>query len=249
MGEWEIPRIPLQYERAVLAGAVVREQPVAITVSAVRGRAYDVVAHQQAVMPEQLLTPAPADHESDGQERKPGRREALDLTALRVLGESRRDVEALDLTAERLRPLGAVFTAVADRARPPWTATPAGAMPRQSRCAGTTGREALRLHPPVRGIPAVAREGATLGGTPVRAGILIGCSPWAPTATPAGCPPPRRSAPNAGTPTPTPVPVTRSPVLSGSGPAAARRGCPGSRFAQAEITLVPATLAQRFRFR
>ncbi|MEU5200999.1 MobF family relaxase [Streptomyces scabiei] len=114
-GEWEIPRIPLQYERAVLAGAVVREK--LRTATAVRGRAYDVVAHQQAAMPEQLLAPQPADPEHDDQEQEPGRREAMDLTALRALRESRTDVEALDLTAERLRHLGEAFTAAADRAR------------------------------------------------------------------------------------------------------------------------------------
>ncbi|MGW3304912.1 hypothetical protein, partial [Streptomyces rubiginosohelvolus] len=50
------------------------------------------------------------------QDDKRGRREALDLTALRALRESRKDVEALDLTAERLRHLQDVFTAAADRA-------------------------------------------------------------------------------------------------------------------------------------
>ncbi|KAB2587798.1 MobF family relaxase [Streptomyces arboris] len=116
-GEWEIPRIPLQYDRAVLAGAVVREQLcTTTTATAVRGRAYDVVAHQQAAMPEQLLAPEPADPEHDDQEDKPSRREALDLTALRALRNSRTDVEALDLTAERLRHLQDAFTAAADRA-------------------------------------------------------------------------------------------------------------------------------------
>ncbi|MFJ9675282.1 MobF family relaxase [Streptomyces sp. NPDC101221] len=116
-GEWEIPRIPLQYERAVLAGAVVREKLRTITTAtAVRGRAYDVVAHQQAAMPEQLLAPEPTDSEHDDQEQEPGRREAMDLKALRALRESRTDVEALDLTAERLRHLGKAFTAAADRA-------------------------------------------------------------------------------------------------------------------------------------
>ncbi|MEU5083693.1 MULTISPECIES: hypothetical protein [Streptomyces] len=43
----------------------------------VRGRAYDVARHQQAAMREQLLAP-----EHDDQEQQPGRREALDLTAL-----------------------------------------------------------------------------------------------------------------------------------------------------------------------
>ncbi|MEU1663864.1 hypothetical protein ABZ547_09620, partial [Streptomyces sparsogenes] len=52
---------------------------------ATRGRAYDVVAHQQAAMPEQLLAPEPADPEHDHQEQEPGRQEALDLTALRAL--------------------------------------------------------------------------------------------------------------------------------------------------------------------
>ncbi|MFE2337291.1 hypothetical protein [Streptomyces coelicoflavus] len=113
-GEWEILRIPLQYERAVLAGAVVREQ--LRTTSAVRGRAYDVVAHQQAAMPEQLLGPEQADPEHDDQEQQLGRRETLDMAALRALRESRTDVGVLDLTAERLRHLGEAFTAAADRA-------------------------------------------------------------------------------------------------------------------------------------
>ncbi|MBM7170131.1 relaxase domain-containing protein [Streptomyces sp. G44] len=114
-GEWEIPRIPLQYERAAFAGAVVREQLRTTTATAGRGRAYDVVAHQQAAMPEQLLAPEPADPETD-QEQDPGRHEAMDLKALRALRESRTDVEALDLTAERLCHLQDAFTEAADRA-------------------------------------------------------------------------------------------------------------------------------------
>jgi hypothetical protein len=81
----------------------------------VRGRAYDVVAHQQAAMPEQLLAPEPADPEHDDQQQ-PSRREAMDLKALRALRESRTDVEALDLTDERLRHLQDAFTEAADRA-------------------------------------------------------------------------------------------------------------------------------------
>ncbi|MCX5078609.1 hypothetical protein OHA84_37110 [Streptomyces sp. NBC_00513] len=102
-GEWEIPRIPLQYDRAVLAGAVVREKLRTTTTAAVRGRAYDVVAHQQAAMPEQLLAPPAAEAEHDDQEPEPGRQEAIGMTAVRALRESRTDVEALDLTADRLR--------------------------------------------------------------------------------------------------------------------------------------------------
>ncbi|MFT9788915.1 hypothetical protein [Streptomyces rhizosphaericola] len=116
-GEREIPRVPLQYDRAVLAGVVVREQLcTTTTATAVRGRAYDVVAHQQAAMPEQLLAPEPADPEHDDQDDKRGRHEALDLPALRALRDSRTDVEALDLTAERLRHLQDAFTTAADRA-------------------------------------------------------------------------------------------------------------------------------------
>ncbi|MFH8293018.1 hypothetical protein [Streptomyces sp. NPDC018059] len=76
-GEWEIPRIPLPYERAVLASVVVCETlRTTATATAMRGRAYDVVAHQQAAMPEQLLAPEPADPEHDDQEPDagPGRR-------------------------------------------------------------------------------------------------------------------------------------------------------------------------------
>ncbi|MGA5431231.1 MobF family relaxase [Streptomyces koyangensis] len=116
VGEWEIARIPLQYDRAVLAGAVVRERLHTTMAAAVRGRAYDVVAHQQAAMPEQLLAPEPVDPEHDDQEQKPGRREAMDMTALRALRESRTDVEALDVTAERLRHLQDAFSEAADRA-------------------------------------------------------------------------------------------------------------------------------------
>ncbi|WP_331725045.1 MobF family relaxase [Streptomyces sp. NBC_00040] len=114
-GEWEIPRIPLQYERAVLASAVVREK--LRTATAVRGRAYDVVTHQQAAMPEQLLGPAAADPEDEDQEPEAGPREAIDMTALRALRESRTDVEALDLTAERLRHLQDAFTKAAGDSR------------------------------------------------------------------------------------------------------------------------------------
>ncbi|MFI2318776.1 MobF family relaxase [Streptomyces sp. CB00072] len=112
-GEREIPRLTPQYDRAVLAGAAVREQlRTTTTATAVRGRAYDVARHQQAAMPEQLLAP-----ENDDQEQKPGRPEALDLTALRALRQSRTDVEALELTAEELRRLAAAVTKTGEGAR------------------------------------------------------------------------------------------------------------------------------------
>ncbi|MEU5459242.1 MobF family relaxase [Streptomyces globisporus] len=112
-GEWEIPRIPLQYERAVLAGAVVREK---LRTTVVRGRGYGIARHQQAAMPEQLLAPEPADPERDDQEPEAGVEEAIDFKALRALKASRTDVEALDFTAEQLRRATEVFTKAGDEA-------------------------------------------------------------------------------------------------------------------------------------
>ncbi|MEV2256914.1 MobF family relaxase [Streptomyces sp. NPDC050147] len=108
-GEWEIPRVPLQYERAVLAGAVVRE--TLRTTTAVRGRAYDVVVHQQAAMPE-LLSP----QDVDSAVPDPGDERESAMAALRALKESRTDVEALELTDEQLRHLEGARKAV-DQAR------------------------------------------------------------------------------------------------------------------------------------
>ncbi|MGA5428251.1 MobF family relaxase [Streptomyces koyangensis] len=115
-GEWEIPRVPLQYERALLASTVIREQ-LRTTTTAVRGRAYDVVAHQQAAMPEQLFAPEPAAPEHDDQEPEAAPGEAIDMTALGALRDSRTDVEALDITADRLRHLQDVFTKAGEAAR------------------------------------------------------------------------------------------------------------------------------------
>ncbi|WP_157875571.1 MobF family relaxase (plasmid) [Streptomyces albidoflavus] len=115
-GEWVIPRVPLQYERAVLASMVVREQ-LRTTATAVRGRAYDVVAHQRAAMPERLLAPEPAAPEHDDQEPEAAPGEAIDMTALGALRDSRTDVEALDITADRLRHLQDVFTKAGEAAR------------------------------------------------------------------------------------------------------------------------------------
>lgn len=96
---------------------MVREKLRTTIVTAVRGRACDVVAHQQAAMPEQLLAPPAADPEHDDQEPEAVRREAIDLTALRAWREARTDVEALDLTAERLRHLQDAFAKAAHDSR------------------------------------------------------------------------------------------------------------------------------------
>ncbi|WP_146228961.1 MobF family relaxase [Streptomyces sp. NWU339] len=114
-GEWEIPRLPLRYDRAVLAGAMVREKLRTATATAVGGRAYDVAAHQQAAMPELLLAHQDTDPDRPEPEDEP--RSAMDLTALRALKKSRTDVEALEFTDEQLRRLQGAFTKAADQAR------------------------------------------------------------------------------------------------------------------------------------
>ncbi|MEW2490471.1 hypothetical protein [Streptomyces sp. NPDC048411] len=73
-GEWEIPRIPLRYDRAVLAGAVVRGKLRTATAAAVRGRAYDVAAHQQAATPELLLAQQEPTSTARSRRTGPGRR-------------------------------------------------------------------------------------------------------------------------------------------------------------------------------
>ncbi|MER7540936.1 hypothetical protein ABTX77_40190 [Streptomyces sp. NPDC097704] len=95
---------------------VVREKLRTTTTAAGRGRAYDVVAHQQAAMPEQLFAPPATDPDHD-QEPEPEHREAIDMTVLRALRASRADVEALDLTSDRLRRLQDAFTKAADDSR------------------------------------------------------------------------------------------------------------------------------------
>ncbi|MFI8251963.1 hypothetical protein [Streptomyces filamentosus] len=89
----------------------------ATTATVVRGRAYDVVAHQQAAMPEQLLAPEPADPEHDDQEPEAGRGDGIDMTALRAMRASRTDVEALDLTDDRLRRIWEAATRMVNDSR------------------------------------------------------------------------------------------------------------------------------------
>lgn len=68
-------------------------------------------------MPEQLLAPKPVDPEHDDQELKAGRGDAIDMTALRALRKSRTDVEALDLTADRLRHIQEAATKMVNESR------------------------------------------------------------------------------------------------------------------------------------
>ncbi|MEU9418434.1 MobF family relaxase [Streptomyces sp. NPDC048272] len=106
-GEWEIPRLPLQYERAVLAGTAVREKLRTTTVTAVRGRAYDVALHQQAAMPGQLLAPpgAEPEDEDDDQEPEAGRGGAIGY-AEQDAADAVRPVPRDDQQANRPQELG-----------------------------------------------------------------------------------------------------------------------------------------------
>ncbi|MFH8574332.1 hypothetical protein [Streptomyces sp. NPDC017993] len=108
-----MPRVPMRYDRALLASAVAQEK--LRTTTAARGRAYDIATHQQAAMPEQLLANQETDLEPGRPEQETGPRSAIDLTALRALKKSRADIESLELTAERLRHLQDAFTKAADR--------------------------------------------------------------------------------------------------------------------------------------
>ncbi|MFD7409485.1 MobF family relaxase [Streptomyces sp. NPDC059866] len=101
-GEWDIPRVPLRYDRSVIAGDVLTAQ---LRTARRMGRAmYDVVAHQQAAMPEQLFL--------FGQEERPARKAGtVDVAALRT------DLQALELTADQIRRIGTAFAAVGDEAR------------------------------------------------------------------------------------------------------------------------------------
>ncbi|MFE3249822.1 MobF family relaxase [Streptomyces sp. NPDC059209] len=115
VGEWEIPRVPLRYDRAVLAAAVVRGK--LRTTTARRGCAYDGAAHQQAATPEQLLAHPPAAPERGDQEPEAEHRGMVDLSALRALKKSRTDLEALGFTDEQLRLLLQVSTRAGHQSR------------------------------------------------------------------------------------------------------------------------------------
>ncbi|MGW3653539.1 MobF family relaxase [Streptomyces sp. NPDC000878] len=92
-GEWDIPRVPLRHDRAVIASTVLSAR---LRTARRTGRdPYDVFAHQQAAMPEQLLL--------FGQEETSVRKKAepvVDVAALRT------DLEALELTADQISRLG-----------------------------------------------------------------------------------------------------------------------------------------------
>ncbi|MFJ8311017.1 MULTISPECIES: cytochrome P450 [unclassified Streptomyces] len=104
-------------------------------------------------------------------------------------------------------------------------------------------KEAMRLYPPVWLIPAVAREGATLGGTRIPAGTIVWCSQWTTHRDPRWFPGPEQFRPERwAADAPDAVPDHAWYPFGGG-----QRTCLGARFAQVEAVLVLATLAQRFR--
>jgi hypothetical protein len=102
-GEWDIPRVPLLHDRAVIASTVLSAR---LDAARRTGRALydDVVVHQQAAMPEQLLLFAQ-------KQTPPTARPAVDLAALRT------DLEALELTADQIGRIGRAHRPGSRRAR------------------------------------------------------------------------------------------------------------------------------------
>ncbi len=103
--------------------------------------------------------------------------------------------------------------------------------------------ETLRLYPPVWIVAREASKDVTLGGfrIPARSGVLV--SPWALHRHPAYWRHPERFDPDRFAPgTDRPHSYCYIPFL------ASRHLCIGKHFALAELTVVLATLAQRFRF-
>ncbi|MFE0776791.1 MobF family relaxase [Streptomyces sp. NPDC058861] len=100
MGEWDIPRVPLRYDRAVTTSTALTHQLRAAR-GAGRARYYEgVTAHQQAAMPEQLLPLF--DTASDIEEPEAGGEPADWMERLRALQKVRAKTGAQDLTTEQI---------------------------------------------------------------------------------------------------------------------------------------------------
>ncbi|MEU4211735.1 cytochrome P450 [Streptomyces sp. NPDC026206] len=103
-------------------------------------------------------------------------------------------------------------------------------------------KEAMRLYPPAWVIPAVATEGATLGGQSLEAGTIVWCSQWSTHRDERWFPDPVAFRPQRwDADAPDPVPDHAWFPFGGG-----QRTCLGARFALVEAALVLATLAQRF---
>ncbi|MFF8292935.1 cytochrome P450 [Streptomyces sp. NPDC016309] len=104
-------------------------------------------------------------------------------------------------------------------------------------------KESLRLYPPAWLLAGVARDGATLGGTPVPPRTIVWCSPWTTHRDPRWFPGPTEFRPERwDDAAPEAVPDHAWFPFGGG-----QRTCLGARFAQVEAVLVLAALAQRFR--
>ncbi|REK88727.1 cytochrome P450 [Streptomyces inhibens] len=101
-------------------------------------------------------------------------------------------------------------------------------------------QETLRLYPPAWLIPAVAREGAVLGGRAIRAGTTVWCSQWSAHRDPRWFRDPAAFRPERWDADAPDVIPDHAWFPFGGG----RRSCLGARFAQVEAALLLATLAQ-----
>ncbi|MFE0703382.1 cytochrome P450 [Streptomyces sp. NPDC058872] len=107
-------------------------------------------------------------------------------------------------------------------------------------------KETLRLYPTIWLLTGIAKEGATLGGTPVPAGTRVWSSQWATHRDPRWYGDPEAFRPERWLPGEDGEPAERIPEYAwypfGGGP----RVCLGTRFALVEAVLVLAVLARRY---
>ncbi|MEU7020824.1 cytochrome P450 [Streptomyces sp. NPDC046203] len=108
-------------------------------------------------------------------------------------------------------------------------------------------KETLRLYPAIWLLTGIAKEGATLGGAPVRPGTRVWSSQWATHRDGRWYQDPLEFRPERWTVQADGTPAEDIPEYAwfpfGGGP----RVCLGTRFAMVEAVLVLATLARRFR--
>ncbi|GGY07808.1 hypothetical protein GCM10010358_71130 [Streptomyces minutiscleroticus] len=103
-------------------------------------------------------------------------------------------------------------------------------------------KESLRLYPPIWLIPAVAGEGAVVGGYTVPVGTTVWCSPWTAHRDARWFRDPLAFRPERWDAQAADVIPEHAWFPFGGGP----RSCIGARFAQVEAALIIATVAQRF---
>ncbi|MFF5391824.1 hypothetical protein ACFY5H_26290 [Streptomyces sp. NPDC013012] len=115
MEEWDIPRVPLRYDRAVIASTALTHQLRAARGTG-RARYYEgVTAHQQTAMPEQLLPVF--DTASDIEEPEVGDEPTDYMERLRALQRARAETDAQDLTTEQINSIQARIEEMKERGK------------------------------------------------------------------------------------------------------------------------------------